>query len=46
MCVSARHKGDLLNRMGNVISKTVGEKKKVSILSVVCLSFKFLLARL
>lgn len=25
---AARHKGDLLNRMGNVISKTVGEKKK------------------
>lgn len=25
---SARHRGDLLNRMGNVISKTVGEKKK------------------
>lgn len=29
VCVSARHKGDLLNRMGNIISKTVGEKKKV-----------------
>ncbi|XP_050691894.1 probable serine--tRNA ligase, cytoplasmic isoform X1 [Eriocheir sinensis] len=27
---AARHKGDLLNRMGNVISKTVGEKKKAS----------------
>ncbi|KAK3880207.1 hypothetical protein Pcinc_015276 [Petrolisthes cinctipes] len=25
---AARHRGDLLNRMGNVISKTVGEKKK------------------
>ncbi|KAF2368459.1 Serine-tRNA ligase type1 [Trinorchestia longiramus] len=25
---AARHKADLLNRMGNVISKTVGEKKK------------------
>lgn len=25
---AARHKGDLLNRMVNVISKTVGEKKK------------------
>ncbi|KAK8721268.1 hypothetical protein OTU49_012867, partial [Cherax quadricarinatus] len=25
---SARHKGDLLNRVANVISKTVGEKKK------------------
>lgn len=25
---AARHKGDLLNRMGNVISKTIGEKKK------------------
>lgn len=25
---AARHKGDLLNRMGNIISKTVGEKKK------------------
>uniref|UniRef100_A0A0N7ZCM0 serine--tRNA ligase n=1 Tax=Scylla olivacea TaxID=85551 RepID=A0A0N7ZCM0_SCYOL len=25
---AARHKGDLLNRMGNTISKTVGEKKK------------------
>ncbi|KAG7176250.1 serine--tRNA ligase, cytoplasmic-like [Homarus americanus] len=27
---AARHRGDLLNRMGNVISKTVGEKKKAS----------------
>ncbi|KAG0727769.1 Serine--tRNA ligase, cytoplasmic [Chionoecetes opilio] len=27
---AARHKGDLLNRMGNTISKTVGEKKKAS----------------
>ncbi|KAK8721269.1 hypothetical protein OTU49_012867, partial [Cherax quadricarinatus] len=27
---SARHKGDLLNRVANVISKTVGEKKKAA----------------
>ncbi|KAB7495375.1 Serine--tRNA ligase, cytoplasmic [Armadillidium nasatum] len=30
---ATRHNGDLLNKMGNIISKTVGEKKKVDELS-------------